>query len=97
MESTASGFVAGVETALRMLGEPPLNLPAETATGALGIYISSGSVGDFQPMNVNFGIMPPLGHKVRGKKSNKRFEIASRALDIIYLASESERFNAGLE
>ena len=97
VESTASGFVAGVETALRMLGEPPLNLPAETATGALGIYISSGSVGDFQPMNVNFGIMPPLGHKVRGKKSNKRFEIASRALDIIYLASESERFNAGLE
>ena len=82
VESCASGLLAGIETARRMLGEKPLDLPAETAIGALGLYISGGSVGDFQPMNINFGIIAPLDHRVRGKR-NKNAEISKRALDII--------------
>jgi len=95
VESTASGLVAGVEAALRLNGQPPLDLPPETATGALAHYISEGSVGDFQPMNVNFGLLPPLGRKV--KKKDKKFELASRALDIVELASTCERFLTGME
>ena len=82
VESCASGLLTGMETARRMLGEKPLDLPAETAIGALGLYISGGSVGAFQPMNINFGIIAPLDHRVRGKR-NKNAEISKRALDII--------------
>lgn len=82
VESTASGFLAGVELARRLTGRPPLDLPRETATGALAAYISDPSVTEFQPMNVNFGIMPPLEHRVRGKRL-KNQEIADRALEII--------------
>ena len=50
------------------------------AIGALAAYVSRGSVGGFQPMNVNFGIMEPLGYKVKGKR-NKNAEISRRALE----------------
>ena len=79
VESTASGFLAGTELARRLKGQPPLDLPQETAIGALALYVSSGSVGDFQPMNVNFGIIPPLDHRVKGKR-NKNAELSQRAL-----------------
>ena len=46
---------------------------------ALGLYVSNESVGNFQPMNINFGIMPPLGYKVKGKR-NKNAELSQRAL-----------------
>ena len=54
VESCASGFLAGVELARRLNGQAPIDFPAETAIGALGLYVSNGSVGDFQPMNINF-------------------------------------------
>ena len=79
VESAASGFLAAVELYRRMAGLPPLDLPQETATGALALYISNQTVGNFQPMNVNFGIMPPLGYRVKGKR-NKNAELSSRAL-----------------
>ena len=79
VESTASGFLAGTELARRLKGQPPLDLPQETAIGALALYVSSGSVGDFQPMNVNFGIIPPLDHRVKGKR-NKNAELSQRAI-----------------
>ena len=82
VESTASGFLAGVELARRLLGQEPLDLPRETAIGALAQYVSNESVIDFQPMNINFGIMPPLDHKVRGKR-NKNMELSKRSLEII--------------
>ena len=82
VESTASGFLAGVELARRLLGQEPLDLPRETAIGALAQYVSNESVIDFQPMNINFGIMPPLNHKVRGKR-NKNMELSKRSLEII--------------
>ncbi len=82
VESTASGFVAGVELARRLLGQPPLDLPRETALGALALYVCNESVTDFQPMNINFGIMPPLGYKVKGKR-NKNAELSKRALALL--------------
>ena len=80
IESAASGFLAGVELARRLEGRAPLDLPRETAIGALGLYISDTTVSDFQPMNVNFGIMPPLGHRVKGGKRAKNALLAERAL-----------------
>ena len=82
VESTASGFLAGVELARRLLGQEPLDFPRETAIGALAAYVSNESVADFQPMNINFGIMPPLDHKVKGKR-NKNAELSRRSLALI--------------
>ena len=82
VESCASGFLAGVETARRLAGKPPVDFPQETAIGALALYVSNASVGNFQPMNINFGIMPPLDHRVRGKR-NKNAEISARSLAVI--------------
>lgn len=80
VESTASGFLAAVELARRLQGKPPVDFPQETAIGALALYISNESVADFQPMNVNFGIIPALGYKVKGKR-NKNAELSKRALE----------------
>ena len=82
VESAASGFLAAVELSRRLEGKPPVNFPQETAIGALALYISDGSVADFQPMNINFGLIPPLGYKVKGKR-NKNAELSKRALDIL--------------
>ena len=82
VESCASGFLAGIELARRLKGQAPLDLPRETAIGALGLYVSNESVADFQPMNVNFGIIPPLDHRVKGKR-NKNAELSRRSLAIL--------------
>ena len=82
VESAASGFLVGVETARRLQGKPPVDFPRETAVGALGLYVSNPSVTVFQPMNINFGIMPPLDHRVKGKR-NKNAELSARSLAII--------------
>ena len=88
VESTASGFLTGVETARRLLGKESIDFPRETAIGALGLYISDTSVGNFQPMNINFGIIPPLGYRVKGKR-NKNAEISKRSLEIIDTLKET--------
>ena len=82
VESTASGFVAAVELARRLQGKPPVDLPRETAMGALALYISDGSVVQFQPMNINFGLIPQLGYRVKGKR-NKNAELSKRALEAL--------------
>ena len=82
VESCASGFLVGVELARRLQGKAPIDFPQETAIGALGLYVSNPSVGDFQPMNINFGIIPPLDHRVKGKR-NKNAELSRRSLAVI--------------
>lgn len=82
VESAASGLVAGLSLACRLCGITPPVFPQITALGALGIYVSSGSVGDFQPMNINFGIMPPLEVRIKLKKE-KNAAIAARSLAVI--------------
>ena len=82
VESCASGFLAAVELSRRLRGLAPLDLPQETALGALGLYISDASVTQFQPMNVNFGIMPPLDRRIKGKRE-KNAELSRRSLEIV--------------
>ena len=82
VESAASGFLVGVETARRLRGMEPVCFPRETAIGALALYVSDGTVAHFQPMNINFGIISPLGYRVKGKR-NKNAEISRRSLEII--------------
>ena len=82
VESTASGWLAGVAMACKVQGEPIPDFTRQTAIGALGYYISDTTVRDFQPMNINFGILEPLGYKVKGK-ANKNLAIAQRALAIV--------------
>ena len=91
VESSASGMLVGIETAARVLGLPAVDFPQETAIGALGLYISGGSVGDFQPMNINFGIISPLGHRVKGKR-NKNAAISERSLAVIDELMQKEVF-----
>lgn len=82
IESASSGMLVGIESAARLLSLPPVNFPRETAIGALASYISSGSVGEFQPMNINFGIIAPLDRRVKGKKK-RNLAISARSLEII--------------
>ena len=80
VESTASGCLTAMELARRLEGKPPIDFPRETAMGSMALYISDPSVVNFQPMNVNFGLIPPLDHRVKGKR-NKNAEISKRALE----------------
>ena len=82
VESTASGCLAALELAQRLAGQPPIDFPQETAIGALALYVSNQTVEHFQPMNVNFGIMPPLGYRVKGKR-NKNAALSQRALEAL--------------
>ena len=89
VESTASGYLAAVCMAARIKGEPLPEFPAETAIGALGRYVSDESVTHFQPMNINFGILPPLGCRVKGK-ANKNLAISERSLAALPLIEKYE-------
>ncbi len=82
VESTASGYLAAVAMAYKVQGREPPAFPRETAIGALACYISDPGLTQFQPMNVNFGIITPLGYRVKGK-ANKNLAIANRALEQI--------------
>ena len=82
VESCASGALVGIETAAEVLGLDAVDFPQETAIGALGLYVSGGSVGDFQPMNINFGIIKELGYRVKGKR-NKNAAISERSLQLL--------------
>lgn len=82
VESAASGLVAGVNAAAAAVGGAPVVFDPKTAHGALARYISDESVTNFQPMNINFGLLPPLEERIKVKK--ERYEkISRRALDII--------------
>lgn len=82
VESASSGLVAGLNLGRILNGKPPVDFSRYTAIGALANYISDESVENFQPMNVNFGIMAPLTKKVR-KKKERNYEISMRALEIL--------------
>jgi len=82
IESASSGLVAGVNMARRVKGLEPIVFPRETAHGALSHYISDACISKFQPMNINFGLMPPLETKIRDKREKNR-KIAERALNML--------------
>ena len=93
VESTASGYLAAVAMAARVQGRPVPQFSRQTAVGALGHYVSDSSVTQFQPMNINFGIMPSLEYRVKGK-ANKNLAIANRALEEIARLAESQEVRA---
>ena len=80
IESASSGMVAGINAARRLFGQPSAIFPAVTAVGSLAAYVSNPAVTVFQPMNVNFGLIPPLENRVKGGKAAKNTAISERAL-----------------
>ena len=82
VESAASGYLAAVAMAAKVLGKPLPEFPQETAIGALGLYISDERIEHFQPMNVNFSIIKPLEKRIK-KKAEKNLALANRSLEII--------------
>ena len=91
VESCASGLLVGIEKAAKLLELPAADFPAATATGALALYVSGARTSDFQPMNINFGIIEPLGYPVK-RKQNKKEETAKRSLEIIEEILKKEVF-----
>ncbi len=92
IESAGSGFVAGVNAALRALGKEPLVFPDVTMLGAMAKYVSTGGLsGDFVPMNANFGIVPPLEKRVKGGKALKNEALSARALAEIDRIGSAEK------
>ena len=90
VESASSGLVAGINAARLARGEAPLVFPETTCHGALAHYITTGEADHFQPMNVNFGLLPPLSQRIR-KKREKKQRLAERAL------ADIETFRAELK
>ena len=93
VESAGSGLVAGINAANRLLGQAPLIFPEETVLGAMGAYVSRGGIGSFVPMNANFGIVKPLGYRVKGGKTAKNEKLAERALQCIDALAQSSSQN----
>jgi len=84
VESTSSGYVAGINAAMLALGREQIVFPRETEIGALAHYVSEGGVSSsFQPMNANFGIIAPFEKKVKGGKRNRNEAYAERSLEIV--------------
>ena len=83
IESAGSGLVAGISAAAQALGVEAPIFPRTTMLGAMSHYVANGSNGDFVPMNANFGIIEPLGYRVKGGKVAKNQALAERALSII--------------
>lgn len=82
VESAASGLMAGLAAARAVLELPEVEFPDVTAHGALANYISNPAIENFQPMNINFGLIPPLTARIR-KKKEKNAQIAARALEAL--------------
>ena len=98
VESTSSGFVAGINAARLALSQDAVTFPRETEIGALAHYVSCGGVSSsFQPMNANFGIIAPFDKKIKGGKKNRNEAYSERSLEIISSAysflTQDENFN----
>lgn len=87
IESAGSGLVAGINAAMRALGRDGVIFPEETVIGAMAAYIERGSTGKFVPMNANFGIVKPLGYKIKGGKVAKCEALSARALEAINVSA----------
>jgi len=79
VESAAMGFLAGLFAAYRLRGETIPVPPVTTALGALLSHLADSSPDNFQPMNVNYGLFPPLEGRKR-KRTDRRLAMAERAL-----------------
>jgi methylenetetrahydrofolate--tRNA-(uracil-5-)-methyltransferase len=82
VESAASGLIAGINAAKLVKGEELAVFPRETAIGSMAYYITTANPDNFQPMNANFGLMPPLEKRIKNKQE-RNTAIAERALETI--------------
>lgn len=82
VESTASGLVAGINAYADAYGKKPVVFPKSTAIGALANYISTSSIGYFQPININYGIIEQPINRIRNKRERYK-SISKRALELI--------------
>jgi methylenetetrahydrofolate--tRNA-(uracil-5-)-methyltransferase len=78
VESAATGLLAGLNATRLLRGEAPLVPPRSTALGSLIAYVTQRGRKDFQPMNANYGLFPPLGRTLHGRE--KKLAFADRAL-----------------
>jgi methylenetetrahydrofolate--tRNA-(uracil-5-)-methyltransferase len=92
-EAMATGFVAGVNLARAARGEPTAVFPEETAIGALTRYLATAPVRPFQPMNFNFGLLPPLARQK--SRAAKKEAFAARALTALAAFAAGEEDLAG--
>lgn len=83
IESTGSGLIAGINAAMKAIGRERVIFPQITMLGAMAAYVSCGGTSKFSPMNANFGIVQPLGYRVKGGKSAKNEAISARSLNAI--------------
>ncbi len=90
LESAASGLMVGIQVERYISERPFIEFPRTTACGALSQYISNYEGSNFQPMNINFGIMESWPERIR-KKKEKNALIAGRALDELSLLKEREQ------
>lgn len=83
VESAGSGLIAGINAANLALGKEPIQFPQETALGSMARYITEADSKNFQPMNINFGLFPELGERIRSKieRAEKHAERAFKALE----------------
>ena len=82
VESTASGLCCGIQMARMLAGRPLVDLTGKTALGALARHVSSYVGGNFQPMNINFGLIDTLDERVKGKQA-KYQKVSERALETL--------------
>ena len=83
IESAGSGFLAGLNAARMAKGEEKIIFPTTTMIGAMARYVSEGGVSEFKPMNANFGVVEPLGYRVKGGKAAKNEALSARSLEEI--------------
>lgn len=82
VESAGAGLIAGINAGRLALGEEPLTPPLESMLGSLAHYVTHADPDHFQPMNANFGILPPLPERIRDKAERRRAQ-GERALQAI--------------
>ena len=91
IESAGSGLVAGINAARTAREMPCITFPAHTMLGAMSRYVAGGGIGDFVPMNANFGIVERLDHKVRGGKAARNEALSARALEALEAVLEEAK------
>jgi methylenetetrahydrofolate--tRNA-(uracil-5-)-methyltransferase len=82
VESAASGLIAGINAAKLVKGEELAVFPRETAIGSMAYYITTANPENFQPMNANFGLLPPLEKRIKNKQE-RNTALGERALETI--------------
>ncbi len=93
VESAASGLLAGINAWRRLSRQLPLVFPSDTALGGLARHLEGSPSEDFQPMNINFGLLPPLAERIRNKRE-KNMRISERALGSLSEFCEREDLGA---